>query len=282
MTRACFIGNSHLGSVRLAWPLVRDDFPGLDVTFFGAPGKSLGELQIRDGVVGTASKRAAQLLQRISGRGEFRIADFDYFALFGIGFSPSTVLTTFENFGVWRAGIEDPEKRLLSRPAFVETVAGQLRRSLAATLGAKLRAETDRPIFIVPQPCPAEGVLAPSSANILEIGEPIAEFVRWKAAATAAADLQRFFVRAAQSAASSLGVSLLPQPAETLTSGIFTKEAYRYTSSVQKMDYAHMNAEYGKVVLRHLIAQHHNLTTRMPRRKTPVGKMPTSATSSGT
>jgi hypothetical protein len=272
MIRACFIGNSHLASVRLAWPLVRHQFADLDVTFFGAPGKALGELQVRDGIVGTESARTTQLLQRVSGRDEFRIADFDYFALFGLGFSPSTVLTVFENFRVWRAGSKDAEKRLLSRPAFVESVAGQLRRSLAGTLGAKLRAETDRPIFIVPQPCPAEGVLVPSSANVLELSEPIAEFARWTTAVTAATDLQRLFVRAAQTAASSLGMSLLPQPAETLTSGIFTKEAYRYTSSVEKMDYAHMNAEYGKVVLRHLISKYHSLAARKPRRKPPIGR----------
>jgi hypothetical protein len=211
-------------------------------------------------MVGTESAQAAKLLQRTTGRSEFRIADYDYFALFGLDLSPAIAVKFSENFRIWRANARVSDKRLLSRPAFIESVAGQLRRTLAIVVATKLRAATERPIFVVPQPCPVEGVLAPLRGGLFDLGKTSGKSIRWEAAAAMGTELYRLFVRAAQTTVSSLGISFLEQPAETRTLGILTKETYRYFDPAKKVDYAHMNAEYGAAVLRHLVPQYRALT----------------------
>jgi hypothetical protein len=58
------------------------------------------------------------------------------------------------------------------------------------------------------------------------------------------------------------GITLIPQPEETVTLGLFTREAFAVADHVRKQDYEHRNAAYGALILARAL----EIARQVPRR----------------
>ena len=85
--KICVIGTSHLGALKQGWDMVRDEFAGLDLVFFGSPGSSLRQLRTKGTrLVADDAALAKSLAYTSGGLSEIVIADYDAFLLYGVLF----------------------------------------------------------------------------------------------------------------------------------------------------------------------------------------------------
>ena len=250
--KACFFGNSHLVAMKDGLTLGNSPLSG-NVTFIAPLGPKF-ELPIGpDGTIPIPPNTRLSYAEGIA-RGDLRLADYDAFAVVGLGFGPHPCAHLHRQ---WRlANRLEHRRRLISRPALTATVAAMLADTPALRLLAHVRVHTTRPIFIVPTPTPASRLrdARPTTAPIrasLDLWRPLFDDA-------VAMELHSVYVAAAEKAAAQYGAVFLDQP-EATREPFFTREDYRlayqqnfYNLNQQPVaaeEYWHANAQYGLRVM---------------------------------
>lgn len=253
----CLIGNSHLGCVKMAYDADGETAP---YKFFIVPGLDFN-LEVKDGVAYSPDRRTARRLRQ-RGDAEFRLDDFDAFAIVGLRVSLSGIVRIYRSFALWNHKVEEGVVRdghyLISRPALKSAAMDFLAESPALKIARKIRNNTTKPIFIVGQPCAMEtvkelAVVATTHPEKLTVRERRSwGNLRNTLDETIGRDLYEIYKEVASAVAAECGAIFVPQPDDTRT-GIFTKAQYRITKEVR--DDRHANVDFGRRVLAQMKAE---------------------------
>jgi hypothetical protein len=150
------------------------------------------------------------------------LSDYDAFVIVGLrlNFQPATKI--YAKHRLWQHATED--HHIISEKALEASIKDQLSPTIAVDFARSLRQQTDKPIFLVPQPNPNEAIktMPLTSDQQRELHE------RWQVffEDEIGVDVYRAFVRAAESIAEDLSAKFLPQPADTMNP-VFTNNIYR-------------------------------------------------------
>jgi hypothetical protein len=241
----CVLGNSHLASARRAWPVVKDRYPQLQVTFFGGPGKTIGDVKLVEGALVPDNDRSTVLIEKVSGRREVVISDYTAFCVVGSGLRPSAAAELATEYSTQ----PDRGRPLISPAMFASLLSSILDRSIGMRLARLIRSHSNSPLFLVGQPYPIATIL--DEVDDPQIG-PVAR--RWKAALSDGPVLDRLYTKAMEGLAKSVGATFIRQPANTIEQSILTVSAYRLDHEKERKDFAHTNEAYGELVIESLNA----------------------------
>ncbi len=244
MTRICLIGDSQVGAPLSAWRSIKEQFPGVEITAFGAPKTLIDQLELRDGALHAASEVLSTYLTRMSGGTAVIEPVYDGYLLCGTDWSVRLMLPTINKFRGedfrrdWRTPLSDG--------CYAQMMEGCLRNAIGGRLLAKVRAMTGKPVAFAPAPMTSERAPAPIYARLQDSGD--------------AARIAGYFQAGAERLTKEFGAALLPQPAHTLSNPLqtltaFSRGAVRTFRGDLDMehpdtDYQHMNAAYGEMLLR--------------------------------
>ncbi|RXF67219.1 hypothetical protein [Hansschlegelia zhihuaiae] len=245
MTPILMLGNSHVACARLAWPGMRGDHSGIDLTVFGAPMRAMGELVLDGSTLRAGTPQSSSLLRRVSGDNHIDLSRFEIVAVVGMELSLAAAVRLFSAYRPWSAGAAGGG-HLISEGAFHDALVDAAAASDALRLCGKIRHVYAGPLFVMPQPNPLEGLLASTEgkANAIGVG-------RWSSAARSwGPNLYAAFRAACRDACAAHGATFVAQPDDTLADGFFTRDEYRYHDPATKEDYAHMNISYGERLCR--------------------------------
>lgn len=250
--KGCIVGNSHLAALKLGWKEIAHDFPKIELDFFGSHRDSMMRTEVRDGRLVALDAGVRSKLQMTGGAPEIELARYDFFAIVGMGFGLHPALAIFESHAIpsFQAG----DRQVISEAAFADAMSDSLRGSTAGHIYWLLYTETSAPILIIPQPLNAEGILSSVRRGVI-----------YKKINRLGIEKQISDIYASASLAALSGhTDIIYQPPETVTSHIFTKDIYsdgsvRLNQALDRQhseaDHAHMNARYGQVMLREMIAR---------------------------
>lgn len=228
--RICFFGDSQMGSLRHA---LRDGLTtppeGTDVEFWGATGPSFRLIDWRDGAV-RAKDRALEMALTINGNGREALvpADFDTVILYGARFRVT------EFFGPYLHWIDEtgqvPSAAVLRASArtFVDCtrayrIAGEL-------------AQAGCNVIYVPAPFYTEGV-----NDIDRQGRFLGIY---PGATNATADLRAVLWSALAGVAAQDGITLVPQPEDTVTRGALTHNVFAHKDAAAEGDTGHKSPAF--------------------------------------
>jgi hypothetical protein len=247
MKSVCVIGTSHLASYKLGWDSIKEEFPGIALDFFGAPGSLLREeLEVAGGALVPKSADAAEKFVQFCGRSRIT-GDYDYFLLCDIGVRSGFALRLYSK---WRAEVHAGAARIpVSNEVFQLALHGLLREQYITELVGNIRRISAAPIAITP--APMRGADHPDP---------------WRKAAQENGDetsLSEMFSSAVRELASDLEVGVFLQPAATLVSPLYTNSIFTRAAGIQTddgsedptidKDFGHMSGLYGAAVLRDFI-----------------------------
>jgi hypothetical protein len=219
MRRLVILGNSHVGALKQGWTRIADQYPDCAITFFGAPGAMMSDVQAEPGRLVPQTARLAQMLEFVSGGApHLEIADHDEFIVHGCGFR-----------------LAAPPAAHLSRAVRAATVEDIFMRSRAHILASKLEQAGASRVAISPIPM---RVASGTDDPLLS-----ADY-----AASAA-----LFAKVIEA----LDRRLIPAPEELLDQRMTTAEPFSRRSrrlgrdeSHSVEDRGHMNADWGEIWLR--------------------------------
>lgn len=242
MSRLCVIGNSHLVAVRdgfrQAGPLADSFLP----SFFAAPGKLMGDLELFNGKLVPTSAKARETLERLSRVNEIDPCAFDAFLLVGLAVRFQEVARLYQTHRL--ATHAEADHHVISAAALEAAIAGQIEAGPAIKIVDLLRTTTTAPIFLIPEPLPGEIVI---EKDDFWAGDHVAI-------------LRRIFLEQLQRAAKARDIELAIQGEETVTRGGLTKAAYLVGAvklvndkEHEQDQWRHMNAQYGAEILRVLL-----------------------------
>lgn len=214
--RVGIVGNSHLGSLKLALSADPGRYPSLDVSFWGMPGSRMNEL-LRVGNDGSLSAAGGpnKALAKVAGdaNATFDPKAFDVIAIYAYSMGMNEYFRTY-------AALADNDEitARLRDDAFAE----ELMRRFAFRY-AKLISGLGRKVAIFAAPYSSER----------SIRERFGQAERHIPAA----------IEFAKKMAASVGASFHTQPAKTVTAGYFTAAGFALA------DNRHTNASFGALVL---------------------------------
>lgn len=257
MTRALFLGNSHLAALREAW---RSADPGrwpFEAQFVGGHKDLLMQTEVSGGRYRPITAPARETFRRFGGVAEIVLDEFDAFVVAGCMVALPQATNIYRD-ARWpglpslagEADVAALEPRLMSRAAVLATVAANLGDRLGLRLAARLRTGTDAPIWVASQPR--------LSARVKGKPRPTTRGHLMALRNGDAAAVSALFDEAAHIAASRANTGFLPQPEATIDDHIFTSEPYvaeapRLTpegrATQPEDDILHANAAYGAAVL---------------------------------
>lgn len=226
--RLCMIGNSHLAALISAWRLVKDQYPTLDCTFFGARGSRLNGLEVNDGKLIAKSNKLTEFITKVSSGKSCIDGDYDAYVLVGLQFK----FIPFQHY---------------HSTAFMQACCQERWQStLSYRLTQKIQTISNAPIYLAHCPLPAD-----DGCN--------------RDGSLANYDTQ-WAIWCSELAAKN--VHLLRQPADTLSAPLYTQHCFSQRSKRLTVvgestfgeehaieDYAHMNEVYGQ----------HYLASALPR-----------------
>jgi peptidoglycan hydrolase-like protein with peptidoglycan-binding domain len=260
--RVCIIGNSHVAALREAWMRDPDRWTGFSATFLGAHQDLLLQTEVRDGRLIPITDAATQTFQKISGVTGIDLDAHDVFVIAGSSVAQATALQIYRD-ARW-VGLPSLDactdlatmaEQLISRPAALATMRAALGTRLGPRLAARLRAGTNRRIFLTAQPRVSE--------LILKSPRPVTRLHNIAIKKGDAQALGQAFEEAAAQVLARSDTVFLPQPRETishyvLTAQAFVKGANRLAATLDvpqaKDDIIHANGNYGALVLDQIAA----------------------------
>lgn len=261
--KICIFGNSHLAALRTGWAAHPDRWPNLSPQFVGAHKGLLLETDVLDGWLRPTTPEATSAFARLGGNDGIDLRAYDAFAISGCMVALSLATSLYRRMH-W-IGLPSVEKHanlgpasqlLISRAAAVETLAACYANRLGLLFLAKLRAHTEKPIYLISQPR--------VSADILTIRDPSTQAHRLGHRAGDSPEISSLFEQAAKRAVTGAGGTYLPQPAVTISHDILTHVDYihgakRLTASGKVnqpvTDIRHANAHYGALVIDQLSSE---------------------------
>ncbi len=257
MTRfsLCCWGNSHLAALKIAWDKHRSEYPGITLGFFGAPGKQLREIEIKNGKATPQNPQLARALRLVSGGAEsVDLEAHDAFALVGLELGFRVFLTTL------RGHLATPEFKtarkqqdLISDTCLRHCLKDLLTHSVSVKLLKKLKRDTPKPVYIITEPHLSEAALNQKATDHLPRLKRTGALPRMHGLYSEF--LERIVLEA--------GGILVPQPSDTLTDDGFTRKKFSRGSSRLLAadeqhdgdDARHMNEAYGNRVLKDLFTR---------------------------
>ncbi len=243
LNRVCVIGDSHLAAVKLGWDAIRDDFPEVELHFFGAPADHMDNIVVAEGRLAAGSDMLRKFLVKTSGGLATIDNAYSTYLICGLRFGIAKIQRLCTEYRA-EGHIRD-DRAPISDPCFFKCVAAGLRDTFAVRTFLKLREITDAPVTIMHMPMPSDQDTDSALARV--------------SASVDGVLIRQAFMAASEQLARELGFSLAVQPQDTLSSHLRTKAMYALgsmklvhglTESHQSDDYGHMNGEYGSLVLR--------------------------------
>ena len=224
--KICIIGNSHIAALKMAWDTgIEKQFPNIEPVFFGARGRLLNDLVVKNGLLAPGSKDLAKSFV-LTSRGQRYIdpALFDVFLIYGFGAEITKVLK--KKSGAASKGVN--AKMIVN---YWET-SGMLQVS------RQIRAVTQKPVYCGLAPLVAQK----KSTRRIKVYD-------------------RFVRRSNKAVFHPERFALVAQPPQTLTKRCATRKKFSAGSTRLKVDKKakqrhpkrdalHMNARYGAIWLR--------------------------------
>jgi len=237
--RLCIIGDSHLASVRQALDTGLIRLPGWEVEFWGAAGAAFREIRMVDGAI-CAQGLAVPMVRQVNGRDRtgIRPGDFDCYLFYGARLSVHHFLGPFLQRSLGE-GVQDSGAALRAAAAawLIETRAYRFARDFA-----KAGAE----VYFAPESLPTEGAKEYRIRRRVLHENPAA-------ARAGPADRDRLW-HALEEAAAAQGVTLLRQPEDTVTGGIFTAARWGLPDAARTQDAAHKTPAFAARMLQLFLA----------------------------
>lgn len=236
MTNLCVIGDSHLNAIKGGWDLLEDEYPDLELTFFGAGRKNMQFLEVSNGCLISSDPHCAKRMRRTSNGLESIADDYDGYLLCGLEFGLHAAVYLCMTH---RIECDEPDDRVpVSDPCFERAIEDELRGTISVSTVRKLHQITNAPIAVVPYPLRCRSDTIPVFKRIRETGTD--QKVR-ELADSAATNLSQEY-----------GFRLFLQPQDTLSSPLGTNSIY---SRIPGSNDGHMNASYGREVLKVVFGQ---------------------------
>lgn len=246
--RLCLLGDSHLAAPKEFWSDEEHDGYGVSPTFIPGVRDTLTRLEAKDGLLHPTDEETREIFAFWGGAETLDPARFDGFALIGLGLRFQVALRAILARRLHVGGGGD---RLISKPAFVAALMDRLADVPAPVIVRYLRAVTDKPILVLPQPRPVEMYLEQEQRSGLD--RPTIELA------------YELFRSTLDAIFEGLDVEILDQdPASFAPSGL-TDDRYstgKYVVDGKKRnrrDTSHMNAAYGGIQLEQIA---HHVATR--------------------
>ena len=248
MKSVCVIGNSHLAAYKLGWELIKEEFPGIHLDFFGAPGKVSEKLEVVGRSLVPKGATAKEQFAKFSGRSSIT-GNYSYFLVCDMGLGAGFALRLYSR---WRAEIHFTGSREpVSNEVFQLALNGLLRSQHVSKLVKNIRRISAAPIVITPAPMRSSEHPDRLEKIAQENGDD--------------AKLSDAFQTAVAELAAGLRVRVLLQPTTTLVSPLNTDPKFTRAASIQPSvsadpaivdkDFAHTNELYGAVALKEFIAK---------------------------
>lgn len=229
LPRLAVFGDSHYACLRQAHGLGLVDVSGADIEYWGHVGGRFNFLTLRDAEIVPTDDYTAQRFARFNAKGRRSLpaADFDMILFAGTRTYIGPVFQRFLQAGFHGPFLSSGLRRRVLCDSLNQQSGYRLARGLAATGTAR--------IVLSPVAFHTEGHPRLSAQLTPEIraasGEDRAEL--WDLATEiAAAD----------------GITLIPQPDETVADGVFTKAGFAVAGHAEKKDYEHRNPAYGALI----------------------------------
>ncbi|HEY3637256.1 MAG TPA: hypothetical protein VGK90_03810 [Rhizomicrobium sp.] len=236
MINICVIGDSQLNAIKGGWDLLEDEYPDLELTFFGAARKNMGTLEVGSGCLLSPDPHCTKRMRRSSNGLETIADDYDAYLLVGLEFGLHAAVYLCMTH---RIECDEPDDRIPISDACLERVVeDELRQTISISTVEKLHQITDAPIAVLPYPLRCRSDAISIFKRIRETGTD--KKVRELADGVANRLSEEYRFR------------LFLQPEETLSSPLGTNSIY---SRIKGSNDGHMNSEYGKEVLKVLFSQ---------------------------
>ena len=235
LPRLAVFGDSHSACLRQAHGQGLVDVSGIEIEYWGHVGKRFNYLTLQDGAIVPADDFTAQRFAKFNAKGRrfLPAADFDMILFVG---TRTHVAPLFELLLHGKAHGPFLTQGLRHRMV-QDFLTGQYGYGFAKGLAATGTAR----IVLSPAAFPTEGHPSVSALVTPQVRAATAEDRAglWKIAAeVAAAD----------------GITLIPQPEETVIDGVFTRADFAVEGHLDKQDYAHRNAAYGALIFARAVA----------------------------
>lgn len=234
--RLCLIGDSHLGSVRLAETGGLVDFSGYDLEYWGAAGPSFRGLMLQDDRMVVRGAEAQEDFARINGTGRTSVGpeDFDEYLLFGCR------VCSFDFFGrylQWKYGAQGWQ----SRAVLMRSAHSFLASSRAYRMGAIFAQKYGAKVSCIP--------VSLITADVVDHTQPGYFLDLHPDSVNATAEDRAWLWDVLVTAAAADGVTLIPQPDETVVGGVFTDPRYAVEGAREKEDADHKSPEFAAMML---------------------------------
>lgn len=254
-TRLCLIGNSHLVALQSALAERPGDWP-FDCTFVALRGDAARDVSVAGGILRPLTDAVRDQLRTRSGTDEVDLHAFDAIVVVGFGLKQQHAQTVWKE-ARW-PGLPSLERQedlaamaptLISRRAAHAGLCGYLSTVSGLDLAGRIAAEVACPVFVIGQP----------RLHARARSHPMGQFFGLARAIRMgdAAAISDLFEAASAEAAGARGVSVLPQPPQTIVDHILTDPPYMAgTATVRgkdgpetREDFKHPNAVYGALML---------------------------------
>jgi hypothetical protein len=234
LPRFCIFGDSHYACLKQAELQGLVDMSGLTVEHWGHVGSRFLHLEFRDGAIHPKDDFTARRFAKFNEKGRVFLPAADFDAILVMG-ARSYLLAPFQM--LLRARCHGP---FVSDGLQRRILGDALRRQMGYRLAMGLAQTGTARVLMAPTSFPTEGhSLATSLTPEMQATGPDARAEIWAMAVAAAAED---------------GITLIPQPEETVVQGMLTHGDYAVDGYREKKDLAHRNAAYGALILDRALA----------------------------
>ena len=233
--RLAIFGDSHYACVRQAQTQGLVNLEGIDLEYWGHVGRRFNFLELRDGAIFPTDDFTADRFAKFNAKGRrfLPAADFDMILFVGTRVYVTNIFKPLLQASRSGVFITSGLKRRMLEDHFCNQTGYRLARGLAATNTARI-------------------VIAPTA--FWTLGEPgLDSIVTPEVRAGTAQDRAEIW-RLAVLAAEAEGITLIPQPEETVTDGVFSRPEFAIGGYLERGDFEHRNPAYGALILNHALA----------------------------
>ncbi|MCK0071136.1 GSCFA domain-containing protein [Kordiimonas laminariae] len=240
----CFIGSSHLGSIRRAW----QDGPkaAFKPTFFGAPGTGVMKLSLKDNRIISEDEGVRKSLRVTSGgHDEIDLNAYGAFVLYGLGFPLKSLANYIKTAQINTAFTDD----VAIQRKLEERCVWHVENNPLVKLALSIRGVSDKPILAF-------------SAPMWSVLEERASREKYAVILESGTCLLDIYWRVLEERLGNQDIQLIRQPDNTLENPYFTKEKFSMGYQNNNIrDFGHMNVAYGALALREMIPSIRDLLT---------------------
>lgn len=256
MISICMIGNSHVAAMRLAWEQIASEYPDIDAWIYGAHANTLVTAETSDDGKLKCAGPPFWTFRPGEEPGRARsipLRDFDAVVLVGCDFGPIAVFRTYRQYHF--SALKAKRSQGLTRDLFIRAMMLRTLETAALVLAGQISEKAGHQVVLVPAPLPSENGLLDKDKALMEPYQTARDSGDTEALMALFDEMCRRMERR--------GHLVVRQPTETLATDISTIQRFSDNSVKLKADddtphpvddYFHMNAEYGALVWRNVIA----------------------------